>query len=139
MPQLLEQRMQAVLCHSWVGSLAVVVVVVAAVALRSSMVVVPRWLFFKRIANALQKFASFGLVKIVVDSQKCQGHNRCFALAPDLVEVDEFGYATAIGDGEVPADLAEQAHLAEANCPEFAITLETGTLETGTQENGTRE
>ncbi len=63
-------------------------------------------------------------MKIVVDSEKCQGHNRCYALAPDLVEVDEFGYATAVGDGEVPDELQDQAELAEANCPEFAITLE---------------
>lgn len=60
----------------------------------------------------------------MVDSDKCEGHNRCYALAPGLVEVDEYGYATAIGTGEVSPDLAEQARLAEANCPEYAITLE---------------
>ncbi len=63
-------------------------------------------------------------MKIIVDTEKCQGHNRCYALAPDLVEIDEYGYATAIGDGEVLPELEEQARLAEANCPEFAITLE---------------
>ena len=63
-------------------------------------------------------------MKIRVDAAKCQGHNRCYALAPDLFAVDDYGYATAVGDGEVPAEMADRARLAVENCPEFAITLE---------------
>ena len=33
---------------------------------------------------------------------KCQGHNRCYALAPELFDVDDYGEAHEIGDGEVP-------------------------------------
>ena len=60
-------------------------------------------------------------MKIRVDRDKCEGHNRCFALAPQLFEVDELGYSSAKGDGEVPKDLEEQARLAIDNCPEYAI------------------
>lgn len=63
------------------------------------------------------------LMRVEVDSDKCQGHNRCFALAPELFDVDEYGTAVVIGDGTVPAELADKARLAAANCPEFAITV----------------
>ena len=63
-------------------------------------------------------------MKIVVNPDRCQGHNRCHALAPELVEIDDHGYARAAGDGIVPPALAPKARLAAANCPELAITLE---------------
>jgi ferredoxin len=63
-------------------------------------------------------------VKISVDPDKCQGHNRCYALAPELFDVDDYGYASATGDGIVPPELADKARLAAANCPELAITID---------------
>ena len=63
-------------------------------------------------------------MRVTVDSEKCQGHNRCFALAPELFNVDDYGTAVVIGDGSVPAELEEKARLAVANCPEFAIGIE---------------
>jgi ferredoxin len=63
-------------------------------------------------------------VKISVDPDKCQGHNRCYALAPELFDVDDYGYASEIGDGTVPPELADKARLAAANCPELAITID---------------
>jgi len=63
-------------------------------------------------------------MRITVDSEKCQGHNRCYSLAPELFDVDDYGYATEIGDGQVAPELEEKARLAAANCPEFAITIE---------------
>ena len=54
-------------------------------------------------------------MRIKVDTDKCQGHNRCFSLAVELFDVDDYGYATEIGDGQVPADLEEKARLAVAN------------------------
>jgi ferredoxin len=60
-------------------------------------------------------------VRIRVDPDKCQGHARCYSLAPELFEVDDYGTSTALNDGEVPAALEERARLAIANCPEYAI------------------
>jgi ferredoxin len=62
-------------------------------------------------------------VKIVIDADRCQGHNRCYAIAPQLIDVDELGTAFVIGDGTVAPELAEKARLAVANCPERAISL----------------
>jgi ferredoxin len=63
-------------------------------------------------------------LRIRVDSDKCQGHNRCKALAPELFELDELGNARAAGDGRVPESLEEKAWLAKSNCPEFAIEID---------------
>ena len=62
-------------------------------------------------------------LRVRVDPDKCQGHNRCKAIAPELFERDELGNARAAGDGIVPADLEEKAYLAKSNCPEFAVEI----------------
>lgn len=63
-------------------------------------------------------------MRVRVDQDKCQGHNRCYSLAPGLFEVDDYGTASEVGDGTVPPELEEKARLAAANCPEYAITIE---------------
>jgi len=62
-------------------------------------------------------------MRVHVDPDRCQGHNRCYALAPELFEVDDLGMASAVGDGTVPPELEEKARLAVANCPEFAVSI----------------
>ena len=63
-------------------------------------------------------------MRVHVDPEKCQGHNRCYSLAPELFDVDDLGNATERNGGEVPAGLEDKARLAAANCPEFAISTE---------------
>ncbi len=62
-------------------------------------------------------------MRVCVDGEKCQGHNRCFALAPELFELDEYGYSHERNDGVVPPELEEKARLAVKNCPEQAISI----------------
>ena len=62
-------------------------------------------------------------LKVHVDADKCQGHARCKALAPELFELDEYGNAHEGGDGTVPAGLEDKAWLAKSNCPEIAIEV----------------
>jgi ferredoxin len=62
-------------------------------------------------------------VRVHVDQDRCQGHNRCKLAAPSLFVLDEYGNAHEAGDGAVPAPLLAQAKLARANCPEFAVSL----------------
>lgn len=61
--------------------------------------------------------------RVEVDQEKCQGHNRCYSLAPELFDVDDLGTASARGDGLVPEELLDKARRAAANCPEYAISL----------------
>jgi ferredoxin len=63
-------------------------------------------------------------MKVRIDPERCQGHARCYALAPDLFDVDDYGQSSVRGDGTVPSDREEAARLAAANCPEFAIEIE---------------
>ncbi len=62
-------------------------------------------------------------MRVHVVSDKCQGHNRCILIAPELFEADEFGYAHELSDGSVAPELEEKARLAAANCPEEAIEV----------------
>jgi ferredoxin len=63
-------------------------------------------------------------VKVRVDATLCQGHNRCYALAPDLFVLDDEGFSSAAGDGTVPPDREEAAELAADNCPEMAVLID---------------
>ncbi|MFM7685135.1 MAG: ferredoxin [Actinomycetota bacterium] len=62
-------------------------------------------------------------MRIVLESDKCQGHNRCYALAPELFDVDDYGQSVLLIDGDIPDELVDKARLAAANCPEFAIKV----------------
>ena len=63
-------------------------------------------------------------MRIVVDGEKCQGHQMCAIAAPTLFESVDLGYAHAVGDGIVPPDMVERARRAVANCPEGAVQIE---------------
>ncbi|NRQ39685.1 ferredoxin [Nonomuraea sp. NN258] len=62
-------------------------------------------------------------VKVQIDPERCQGHGRCYTLAPDLFGEDEEGYGTVPGGGVVPEGQERAARLAISNCPENAIIV----------------
>jgi ferredoxin len=62
-------------------------------------------------------------MKLQINPELCQGHGRCYDLAPGLFGADEEGYGQVLGDGIVPRDAEHDATLAELNCPEQAIEL----------------
>ena len=63
------------------------------------------------------------ILRVRVESERCQGHNRCCAVAPELFEADDIGNARVRGDGKVAPALEAKARLAVANCPEHAVRL----------------
>lgn len=64
-------------------------------------------------------------MRIILHNEKCQGHGRCYALAPELFDADDEGYAVLLVDGGIVAEGQEaNASLAADNCPEYAITIE---------------
>ncbi|MBV8982326.1 MAG: ferredoxin [Acidimicrobiia bacterium] len=63
-------------------------------------------------------------MRISIDLERCEGHGRCYSLAPALVEPDDIGNGCVVGDGNVPPDQMDNARQAEANCPERAVILE---------------
>jgi len=62
-------------------------------------------------------------VKVRIDPGRCQGHGRCYDLAPELFGDDEEGYGQVLGDGVVPPGQEDAARRAVANCPERAIEV----------------
>ena len=62
-------------------------------------------------------------MKVQIDPVRCQGHGRCYDLAPGLFGADDEGYGKVLGDGSVAPDAEHDARLAALNCPERAIEL----------------
>ncbi len=62
-------------------------------------------------------------MRVIVDPGCCEGHGRCYALAPELFEADDCGHASERGDGQVPPELEDAARNAAENCPEEAVGL----------------
>jgi len=62
-------------------------------------------------------------MKLHIDTDLCQGHGRCYDLAPDLFGEDDEGFGTVLGDGIVPPESEREAALTVANCPERAISV----------------
>ena len=60
--------------------------------------------------------------RVLLDSERCVGHGRCYELAPEVFGEDERGYSCLLHH-KIPASLAPQAQSAEANCPEQAIRV----------------
>jgi ferredoxin len=58
--------------------------------------------------------------EIYVDGARCQGHARCWALAPETFEIDEEGYGKVIPGRENSGDELN-VRKAIRNCPERAI------------------
>ena len=63
------------------------------------------------------------VMRVSIAADRCQGHNRCCLVAPELFESDDEGHAEVRGEGVVPAGLEQKARLAVANCPEHAVRL----------------
>ena len=62
-------------------------------------------------------------MKVQINPELCQGHGRCYDLAPGLFGADDEGYGQVLGDGIVPQEAEHDAHLAALNCPEQAIEV----------------
>jgi ferredoxin len=62
-------------------------------------------------------------VKVRIDIGLCQGHGRCYDLAPGLFGDDAEGYGMVLCEGDVSSEAEEDARRAALNCPEQAIRL----------------
>ncbi len=62
-------------------------------------------------------------MKIVLDSDRCQGHGRCYSIAPELFGYDDDGQAVLLVTDDLTDDQVTRAQLAANNCPEYAIEV----------------
>lgn len=63
------------------------------------------------------------MVTVSIDGDRCQGHARCLAFAPDFFDFDSEGYSFVPADKRELEELPERVRLAAANCPERAILV----------------
>jgi ferredoxin len=56
-----------------------------------------------------------------VDGEKCQGHARCYAICPQVFELDDEGFSF-VPVATVPPELENLVVQAIDNCPERAIS-----------------
>ncbi|HBJ72508.1 MAG TPA: ferredoxin [Actinobacteria bacterium] len=61
-------------------------------------------------------------MKVTIDAERCQGHGRCYEVAPDVFTDDERGRGEVIS-AEVPVHLEDQVRSAVSACPEKAISI----------------
>ncbi|MFW6093314.1 MAG: ferredoxin [Pseudomonadota bacterium] len=61
-------------------------------------------------------------MRAICNTELCQGHGRCEALAPEVYTLDENGYLVT-ETIEVPPGLEEQARLGAESCPEQCISI----------------
>jgi ferredoxin len=59
---------------------------------------------------------------VTVDADRCEGHARCWAICPEVFDLDDEGHATVI-QADPPAELEDKVRNAERNCPERAISV----------------
>ena len=63
------------------------------------------------------------MTRLQIDPSRCEGHGRCYDVAPKLFESDDYGHGqliAAVADGDIDAGQAIEAMHA---CPEQAITF----------------
>ncbi|HVV08232.1 ferredoxin [Amycolatopsis sp.] len=61
-------------------------------------------------------------MKVSLNREACTGHARCYAVAPDVYELDDDGYC-ALDVVEVQPAMEPQARRGAQACPEGAITV----------------
>ena len=62
-------------------------------------------------------------MRIRVLNEKCQGHARCAATAPDIFKLDDDGYILP-GDIDVKPGDEDRASVGARSCPECALEIE---------------
>jgi ferredoxin len=61
--------------------------------------------------------------QLSIDRAQCNGHGRCYSLAPALVDPDDDGYPVIVREFPETAEDITLAQAIVASCPEQAISL----------------
>lgn len=62
-------------------------------------------------------------MKVRLDAATCDGFGTCATHAPEVFQLDDWGYAALVDDGSVPEDEEARTRRAIADCPVHAIVL----------------
>ena len=61
-------------------------------------------------------------MKIKLDRTRCDGFGACAKYAPETFDLDEWGYVSLVGAGNVPPEHEDGVRRALLDCPVHAIT-----------------
>jgi len=62
-------------------------------------------------------------MRVTIDAKLCEGHGRCYALAPDVFAADDDGHGEVVLRTLDTPELQAAAETAMRNCPETAIEI----------------
>ena len=62
--------------------------------------------------------------RLEIDADRCTGHGRCYDLAPDLFEPDEYGHGRVVAGAALDETDEQRIANVVAACPEQAIRYE---------------
>jgi ferredoxin len=62
-------------------------------------------------------------MRLRVNSAVCDGFGQCNTVLPEVIRLDEWGFAFVEGDGEIPAGKEDAAREAVHICPVGAIVV----------------
>ena len=62
-------------------------------------------------------------MRVILDKAACSGHARCYAIAPQVYDLDDEGF-NSVDEADVPAELESVARDGAEACPEHAIAIE---------------
>jgi ferredoxin len=63
------------------------------------------------------------LIRVTVNTARCEGHSMCRDAAPDVFALDDDGVATVLLD-PIPENLTGQAEAGARACPVMAISVD---------------
>ncbi|HUO49159.1 MAG TPA: ferredoxin [Acidimicrobiales bacterium] len=61
-------------------------------------------------------------MRVRLDAEACQGHGRCYTLAPDVFDSDDLGHCVVTTELVAP-EHEDAARQGVENCPERALTI----------------
>jgi ferredoxin len=62
-------------------------------------------------------------MRVVIETDVCTGHGRCYMVAPSVFAADDSGFGVVVVDGPLDPGQVAEARSAMANCPERAIRM----------------
>jgi len=62
-------------------------------------------------------------MNVVIDTEACTGHGRCYMVAPSVFACDDSGFGVVQAEGPLDPEQLAEARSAVANCPERAVVL----------------
>ena len=62
-------------------------------------------------------------MRVKLNPERCSGHARCFAVAPEVYDIDDNGFCLPLPDQQLSSDLEAAARDGVDACPENALTI----------------